>query len=264
MKRLGLKTTDLLPVSLKMHAANNSDIKILGAILVKIAEPQGRRSSRQMVYITDHVSNLFLSRETCTDLGIIPTGFPTTLCSSTANQPAAITPDTPQPDTPRPCPCPRRSQPPPILSELPYPATEDNRDKLEKFLLDRYKASTFNTCDHQPLPLMDGPPLRLMIDPNAVPTAHHSPIYTCPPLLAGRSEAGPRPRCETRGPGTGPSWRTSDMVLSHGHMCQEKWVAASYDRLPAPQHTCDQRDPPHPITLPSGSLHSPQHPQECL
>ena len=56
MKRLGLKTTDLLPVSLKMHAANNS--KILGAILVKIAEPQGQRSSRQMVYITDHVSSV--------------------------------------------------------------------------------------------------------------------------------------------------------------------------------------------------------------
>ncbi len=35
---------------------------------------------------------------------------------------------------------------------------------------------TFNTCEHQPLPLMDGPPLRLMIDSDATPTAHHSPI----------------------------------------------------------------------------------------
>ena len=30
---------------------------------------------------------------------------------------------------------------------------------------------------HQPLPLMNGPPMRLMIDPNAVPKAHHTPIH---------------------------------------------------------------------------------------
>ena len=176
MKKLGLKTTDLLPVKLKMHAANNSNIQILGAILVKMAEPQGRRSTRQMVYITSHVTNLFLNREACTDLGIVPTGFPTTRCDSTATQATDVATDTPQPDTPRPCSCPRRTQPPTRLTELPYPATEDNRGKLENFLLERYKASTFNTCEHQPLPLMDGPPLRLMIDPHATPTAHHSPI----------------------------------------------------------------------------------------
>ena len=76
MKRLGLTTKDLLPVRLKMRAANDSPITILGAILIRLAEPQGKRSTTQMVYITDHVDKIFLSQEACADLGIIPTGFP--------------------------------------------------------------------------------------------------------------------------------------------------------------------------------------------
>ncbi|CAC5390778.1 unnamed protein product [Mytilus coruscus] len=59
---------------------------------------------------------------------------------------------------------------------LPYPETEDNLAKFKQFLMDYYKSSTFNKCDHQPLPLMDGPPIRLMVDPEAEPVAHHTPV----------------------------------------------------------------------------------------
>ena len=176
MRKLGLTPKELLPVCLRMRAANDSQITILGAILVKLAEPQGKRSTRQMIYITDHVNKLFLSREACADLGIIPTGFPSTQCDSTDTH---VSPDQDIPtpsDEPTPCQCPCRTPPPPKLAEAPFPTTPENRSKIEAFLLERYKASTFNTCEHQPLPLMDGPPLRLMIDPNATPTAHHSPI----------------------------------------------------------------------------------------
>ncbi len=83
---------------------------------------------------------------------------------------------TPQPQDCQDCQCPKRTQPPPIPTALPHPATATNRDKLEKYLLDRYKSSTFNVCEHQTLPLMEGLPMRLMIDPHATPTAHHSPI----------------------------------------------------------------------------------------
>jgi len=60
--------------------------------------------------------------------------------------------------------------------KFPYPASEANLAKLKQFLMDYYKSSTFNTCDHQPLPLMDGPPMRLMVDPDAEPVAHHIPV----------------------------------------------------------------------------------------
>ena len=74
------------------------------------------------------------------------------------------------------CNCPRRRPPPPPPSQLPFPATEENREKLQQYLIDYYKSSTFNTCEHQPLPLMEGPPLKLMVNPDAEPVAHHSPI----------------------------------------------------------------------------------------
>ena len=66
--------------------------------------------------------------------------------------------------------------PPPSTSTTAYPAIEDNRSKLEQWLLSHYKASTFNTCHHQPLRPMEGPPLRLMVDPDAKPVACHTPI----------------------------------------------------------------------------------------
>ena len=82
------------------------------------------------------------------------------------DQAARITPHAP-------CDCPPRQKPP---TELPFPATEDNRESLQQWLLEYYKSSTFNTCEHQPLPLMDSVPMRLMVDPEAEPIAHHTPV----------------------------------------------------------------------------------------
>ena len=55
------------------------------------------------------------------------------------------------------CSCPRRTKPPPAPSSLPFPATPENRVKLQEYILKHYAASTFNTCEYQVLPLMDGP-----------------------------------------------------------------------------------------------------------
>ena len=74
------------------------------------------------------------------------------------------------------CECPRRQLPPTPPKHLPFPATKDNCAKLQNYLLDYYKSSTFNTCQHQPLPMMSGPPLRLMVDPDAKPVAYHTPV----------------------------------------------------------------------------------------
>ena len=75
-----------------------------------------------------------------------------------------------------PCGCPRWRKPPCKLNEPPFPATEDNITSLQQWLLEYYKSSTFNSCGHQPLPLMDSIPMRLMVDPDAEPVAHHTPI----------------------------------------------------------------------------------------
>ena len=183
IKKLDLSTKDLIPVTLKMHAADNHDIAILGATILRLSGEglHGKEmSTRQMVYITNHTDKLFLSREACIDLGIISHQFPlmgeAEECHSSPTKSInAITEDTN--DHPiQECTCPKRTKPPPIPSTIPYPATEENREKLKQHLLDHYGSSTFNICEHQPLPMMEGPPMRLMIDPQATPTAHHSPI----------------------------------------------------------------------------------------
>ena len=93
-----------------------------------------------------------------------------------------------EPD-PAPCGCPKRTQPPPPPTELPHPATEANRERLQEFLLDYYGSSTFNTCPHQRLSLMEAPPMRLMVDHSAQPVAHHKaipvPLHWCDDVKAG-------------------------------------------------------------------------------
>lgn len=72
------------------------------------------------------------------------------------------------------CLCPRRQRPPPPPTKVPFPATDANRQKLQQYLLDYYKADAFNTCDHQTLPLMNSPPMKLMVDPDAEPVEHET------------------------------------------------------------------------------------------
>lgn len=184
INKLGLKKKDLIPVTMKMHAANDKGITILGAVILQFSgkDQSGNLvTTRQITYVTDNSEKLFLSREACIALGMITEAFPTigeTVNMVTAelansehnthtNSDSGLTAD---------CDCPKSQAPPPCPIEPPFPATEENRGKLEQYLLDYYKSSTFNTCEHQPLPFMKGPPLKLMIDSDAEPVAHHTPV----------------------------------------------------------------------------------------
>jgi len=208
LHKLGLTERNLIPVTLKMHAANNKGIKILGAAVLRLSGkgPDGSMETRQIVYVTDNSDKLFLSREACTALGMISENFPT-IGEIVGNAINNVTSDSVYPesvidseivgsainndtsDSVYPesviddcshitvdCDCPKREPPPPMPTKLPYPATEEYRERLEQYILDRYKSSTFNTCEHQSLPLMAGPPMKLMVDPNATPVAHHTPV----------------------------------------------------------------------------------------
>ena len=119
-----------------------------------------------MMYVTNDSTNLFLSKTACINLGMISCDFPT-VCEVTNS---AITADLPQ------CNCPKRELLTPIPTKLPFPGIPENRQRLQEHFLDYYKSSTFNTCEHQPLPLMTGLPLKLQVDPDAKPVASHSPI----------------------------------------------------------------------------------------
>ena len=53
---------------------------------------------------------------------------------------------------------------------------------LKAFLLDCYKSSTFNAYKHQPLPLTEGPPPQLMVDPEAESAAY---LFQSPKVKKG-------------------------------------------------------------------------------
>ena len=173
LHKLGMSKSNLIPVSQKMQAANKSGIHLLGAILLEFTLTGSTATTKQMVYVTPNVTRLFLSREACSDLGIIPPQFPSTSVGAITG---ISLPQQPKPAPQvmvRKCGCPTRSLPPQGPIPLPVPATEANRDALEQHLRTVFKASTFNTCTHQTLPMMAGPPLRLNIDPEATPVAAH-------------------------------------------------------------------------------------------
>ena len=170
LHQLGLNASHLTPTTMKMRAANRAAIKIIGAMAVRMVH--SGRMSRQIVYITDSTDKLFLSMEACKDLGLIPDSFPSATPVMTESSASCTTTCLEEER----CSCPLRQAPPPLPTSLPFPATEENREKLEQWLLDYYRSSTFNVCEHQTLPMMSGPPMRLFIDEDATPVAHHSPI----------------------------------------------------------------------------------------
>jgi hypothetical protein len=186
IQHLGLREKDLIPVTMRMYAANNNGINILGATILRLSgksKSGDALATRQITYVTDDSDKLFLSREACMALGMISNTFPTI---GETLPPPNMSAHSPQ-DNPNlnhtvygthaaPCNCPKRQMPPQRPNKLPYSATEANCPLLQQWLLDHYASSTFNTCEHQPLPLMQSPPMRLMVNPDAVPVAHHNPI----------------------------------------------------------------------------------------
>ena len=178
LSKLGLNLRHLSKTRLQMTAANGNNLDITGAIALRFSDSvsQGGIETRQIVYIWRDTSDSFLSCGACVELGIVPPDFPNgfqkrqSIAEVSAYNVAWGSSMTAT------CDCPRRQPPPLPPKDLPFPAVEGNREKLEQWLLSYYKASTFNTCHHQPLLPMEGPPLRLMIHPDAKPVACHTPI----------------------------------------------------------------------------------------
>ena len=131
--------------------------------------------TKQLVYVAAEVNHLFLSQAACKDLGILSDDFPegggrVSGCTATEHED----------DNGDPCDCPKRTQVPAPPS-LPFPVGESEQDRarLEQFILDFYKASAFNQCERQPLPLMDGhPPLELHVDEDAAVSYTHLTLPT--------------------------------------------------------------------------------------
>ena len=200
----GFQRSDLEPVAINIRAANKNPIKILGAFnaVFKGISPTNKSiSCTGTVYVSDTVSDFFLSYDTMVDLKILSRNFPTigeklgnneSKCIATNRasdsqpadsppvlsdpQPADSPPSVPSNDctTTDTCQCPQRSSVPAKPSALPFEPTEENNGRMRDWLLKFFASSTFNTCPHRPLQEMDGPPLEFHVDPEAKPRACHT------------------------------------------------------------------------------------------
>ena len=174
---LGLTKHDLIPVTIDLSAANNSKINILGAIFI-IVWGRGKRgekiSTRQLCYIQQDGHKVYLSENACKNLGLITKNFPLigdclqadAIKTEVSESESVIHKCNQIPDSDK-CTCPKREKPPPKPKTIPYPPTPENHEKIKSWILNRYRASTFNTCENQPLMRMSGPPLKLNLDPDA-------------------------------------------------------------------------------------------------
>ena len=163
---MGYTAQDLMPVSMYMRGAIKENLGVEGGIILEITM-EGNRSCRQMVYVSKIINQAFLCREALIQLNILPKGFPEVMMSQLTRLDLETAG----------CECPKRVKPPPKPTSLPLgmKGTEEEVPQLKEWLLQYYKSSTFNTCEHQPLPMMTGEPLRLYTDPKAKPVAVHKP-----------------------------------------------------------------------------------------
>ena len=184
---MGFNMKHIIPVKKKIKAANMGGLTLVGGVLVKIegTSKQGiKRNCRQIAYVAKEVERIYLSRSACRNLGIINDDFPCIDAFCNENQNISNNYLEEEINDYKKCTglesgvcnCVKRELPPSIPTECPFPPTEENIGRLEEWIRKRYRASTFNNCHSQPLPLMKStPPLELFINPNAKPVACHKP-----------------------------------------------------------------------------------------
>ena len=189
---IGMSQSDLLLPALNLRAANTTGINIIGCVYIAIrgVDRFGQTwETNQLCYVAEEINQLILSREACERLGMIASSFPDVGCAQNKDrcQIGAIseqdvledlynrseddlTPCSPREDGS--CDCPRREPTP------PRPEFDDRMtaDKLKELLIRHYRASAFNKCTRQKLPLMKGEPLSIPVKPGARPYCVNKPV----------------------------------------------------------------------------------------
>jgi hypothetical protein len=174
LKVLNVSEKFLIPTSHRIIGVTQSCMDIAGVLLLKI-EAEGR-ISRQVVYVSRNTKGFYLSEQAQIDLGVLPVDYPIANCFPPRSSIVASSDEAHVLNPTAPCGCLARSSTPPRPDQLPFSPTPENRDALEKWLLDYYGASAFNTCQHQQLPKMSGRPLDIHLREDAQPKAYHCPI----------------------------------------------------------------------------------------
>ena len=184
----GLSLDDLSPVTLALNAANKSTIRIDGAFFVTLSGETADGSvmtCKTMVYVSRDVNGFYLSYSTMLDLGMLPPTFPTPGCALVGASPSdfetipvassnGISTNSLRSIDAECATCTAGDdkscrEEVPEITELPFPCTAENIDRMKEWLLDTFGKSTFNRCPHHSIPSMSGPPMEIHVDENAKP-----------------------------------------------------------------------------------------------
>ena len=152
--KMGYKKSDLISTHLRMQAIDTNPIEIIGAIIIRLSwlDIEGNsHETTQICYVSNKIKGMYLNEHGCKQLGIIPESFPSVGAVNSDNDVAASS-STQPPSVRNTCSCPSRTMPLPLPTPVPLPPTDNNRGNLEDWTRDYYKSSTFNVCEHQPLP----------------------------------------------------------------------------------------------------------------
>ena len=148
----------LHPASKRILAANDEEINVLGATFLRLSgcNARGRRLEAPVtVYVTDSNHRFYLSKAALVQLGVIGSDFPKVRAAIAAAA-AESNATSHRPHSVAECGCPHRAPPPGPPTTLPFAPSAENTDRMKAWLLERYAASTFNTCPHQQLSVMTG------------------------------------------------------------------------------------------------------------
>ena len=181
LRHLGIKQKDLRTPTHSLRHAGGSNLEILGSYPIYIIHND--KLIEDEIYFVKGVKNLYLSLASCKGISIVHKNFPDiniALESPKLNIDANIVqPKIPSiSETKESIETDSLGRKVPIRpTPLPFPASEENITKLEKWLLDEFHQSTFNTMD--PIPHL-AKPLNMHLNGNAIPHADYTPLPTPP------------------------------------------------------------------------------------
>ena len=177
MAQLGIQMKDLRQPAHGLQHAGGKTLQVLGSYPIYVVHND--KLVEDEIYFVKGVKNLYISLQTCKGICIIHKNFPhvnvnqlsanaitdlgqgtstkTTVENSSTDKLGRVIPNRPE--------------------QLPFPPTEENIDKLEKYFLDTFSESTFN--NHDPIPHLPKP-MKIHVKDDATPHADYTPLPTPP------------------------------------------------------------------------------------
>ena len=149
----------LVPTHHRINGITTTGLGIVGSVLIRFQIND--KVTRQMVHISENIHGLYLSESALVELGVIHREFPQQTadvcgciaCVGVAPVSACCRDDGASE-------CMERTSTPERPEVIPFEPTSENLEKFERWLLECFASSAFNTCTHHPLQAMTGVPMK--------------------------------------------------------------------------------------------------------